>query len=235
MSPIIYGGSTVKSTQLKRSWYNAKKVKKMGQAIMRGELDIKILDIPKDVKEAVQEYVDAYQFMLGYEDAGNRYVSERLRSSYVGEMVSDEKGVSYVATNRGKPTGTIVAIPTTDNRLLVGFSHVEPDEEFESPIVGLYYALKNAQFVVTGPTDPATPVGLTGHEKRQFKRFILRAFAYFYPDEYSYSRGKNPVVYPKYEEIHKRQLMILGEEKLKMNAPQPPAKDAKNKGRKVTF
>ena len=69
---------------------------------------------------------------------------------------------------------------------------------------------------------------LNNHERKQLERFILRAKAYFYPEIYSFSRGENPVSYPNYEEIHRRQVLILGEDKLKANAPKP-SKNSKSK------
>ena len=70
---------------------------------------------------------------------------------------------------------------------------------------------------------------LNNHERKQLERFILRAKAYFYPEIYSFSRGENPVSYPNYEEIHRRQLLILGEDKLKANAPKPSKNNSKTK------
>lgn len=223
----------MKSMTKKPSYFTAKSVRKLALRFLKNEIsmeEIKELDMPEDAREALNLNIEAYKFMLKYEEDGNKYVAERLRTSYIGEEVSDLNGVKYISTVRGKPTGTIVAVPDGD-KILIGVSKLAEDEKYPSPIVGLYLALKNVQYY----DEDKTPFGLDGHEKRQSIRFRLRAKAYFFPDKYSYSRGSDPVVYPKYDEIHKRQIMILGEEKVKAMACQPPAKDAKNKGRKVTL
>lgn len=212
----------------KKRFYNAKQVKRLGHRVLKDEITIgELNDLPADVKDAVMLYVDAYSYMLKFEETGEKYVSERLRKNYIGELVSDTKGNKCIATTRGKPTGTIIAMPDGEGGLKFGVSHVSTTEKYESPIVGLFLAIRD----VTSEDEVLKT--LSPHEKKQFERFKLRSMAYFYPDKYSYSRGTDPVVYPNYEEIHKRQVLILGEEKIAKSAPQPPAKDAKNRGRKV--
>lgn len=217
----------------KKPYFTSKVVRKMALKFMKGELsmeEIEKMEMPVDAKNALLTNIEAYKFMLDYEDKGNRYITERLRTTYVGEEITSENGGKSIAMNRGKPTGTVVAIPDGD-KILIGVSKIDENEKFLSPMVGLYIALKNVKFY----EEDEYPMGINAHERRQIMRFRLRAKAYFFPDKYSYSRGTDPVVYPKYEEIHKRQIMILGEEKVKAMACQPPAKDAKNKGRKVTL
>ena len=223
----------MESMNKKPSYFNSKRVKKLALGFMKNEIsmeEIEKMDMPQDARDALMLNIEAYQYLIKYEEDGNKYVTERLRTAYIGEEMSDTNGVTYLSTVRGKPTGTIVAIPDGE-KILIGVAKLDEDEKYPSAIVGLYLALKNAKYY----EDNETPVGLNGHERRQLTRFRLRAKAYFFPDKYSYSRGSEPVVYPKYEEIHKRQIMILGEEKVKSMACQPPAKDAKNRGRKVTL
>ncbi len=223
----------MESMKKRTPYYTSKVIRKLALKFMKNELsmeEIVKMDMPQDAYEALMLNIEAYKYVIQYEESGKKYVSERLRTAYIGEEVSDVNGTKYVSTIRGKPTGTIVAIPDGD-KILIGVSKLDEDEKYPSPIVGLYLALKNVKYY----EDTDSPMGLNGHEKRQLTRFRLRAKAYFFPDKYSYSRGTDPVVYPNYDEVHKRQIMILGEEKVKAMACQPPAKDAKNKGRKVTI
>ena len=223
----------MKSMTKKPVYLTSKAVRKLALKFMRKEIskeDLEKMEMPEDAREALNLNIEAYTFMLKYEEEGHKYVSERLRTSYIGEEVSDLNGVTYLSTVRGKPTGTIVAIPDGD-KILIGVSKLNEDEKYPSPIVGLYLALKNVKYYA----DDENPIGLNGHEKRQLSRFRLRAKAYFFPEKYSFSRGSDPVEYPNYEEVHKRQIMILGEEKVKAMACQPAAENAKNPGRKVTL
>jgi hypothetical protein len=79
----------------KKRFYNAKQVKRLGHRVLKDEITVgELNDLPADVKDAVMLYVDAYSYMLKFEETGEKYVTERLRKNYVGELVSDTKVIS---------------------------------------------------------------------------------------------------------------------------------------------
>ena len=224
--------------------YTAKDVKEMANAVIAGQpLD---LNLPKEVKDAVLLTADAIRYMAGIvnkdgngnvEIGKSNFVSERLRPGYIGAEISCDKGI-FLQTERGKPYGTIVAVPTEDN-VCIGYSFIdERDLKYATPIVGLYIAYKRAiEGRDNGKVGYESPVilsdgskhNLDGNTKAQLNHFEKRALAYFHPDVYSYSRGQEgkKVVYENYDKIHSRQIAILGEEKVKKMAAKKPLASAK--------
>ena len=228
----------MKNTKYTRKWFSPKALKKYAYGYVDGkELPA---DLPADEKEKVMEMVEAIKFVNEYTKE-NKIVTERLRTYYVGETIKCDAGFEVWAPCRGKPTGTIVAIPT-DFGIAVGISKISKDEKYPVAIVGQYLALKDAisakeSAEKSGSYDSDEKKSvvatdgrfnlLNGHEKKQFERFTLRTKCYFYPEIYSFSRGENPVSYPNYDEIHRRQVLILGEDKVNSMKPKPSKK--KNK------
>ena len=207
--------------------YTATKVKKMADAVVAGgEIPA---DLPDEVREAVQRTVDAIKTMAPYtnpDGTGKKidgvvtYVSERLRPGYIGAEVTSANG-RYIQMERGKPYGTLVAIPTDDS-VVIGYSFIdEADAKYAVPIVGLYLAFKRAVEGKTAGKHGYEPLingiyDLDANTKAQLKHFEKRALAYFHPDVFSYSRGQEgkKVVYENYDKIHAMQLAILGPEKM---------------------
>ena len=69
---------------------------------------------------------------------------ERLRDHYIGEIVKSGNTVNIQAV-RGKPYGTIVALPTKDNNIVCGISYLSAEDKNSSfPILGVSIALKRA-------------------------------------------------------------------------------------------
>ena len=200
-------------------------------------------DFDEDAKEAIKTAADAYKFMEAYvnkDGTGNCgeeksfFISERLRNGFVGAEIKTSDGI-LLQTERGKPYGTAVAIPTDDENVVIGYSFIGKDEKYSIPVVGLYLAYKRAvegkDAGKHGFENPYTvngePFSLDSNTKQQLKHFEKRALAYFYPEIYSYSRGQEgkKVVYDNYEKIHARQIAILGKEKVEASKP----KASKNK------
>lgn len=188
--------------------YTVKDVKRIAEKTkLVSEID---KSLPAEVKDAVAKIISAREKVRGKHTAvingkESRYITERLRTAYIGEECYTIDGVKYLATNRGKPTGTIIAAFDKDKQeILYGVALISEDEKFQIPIIGLATALENIK------PENEIKIGMNGHEKRQFDRFKLRAMAYFMPEKYSFSKGTEPVKYPNYDEIHMRQMMLKG-------------------------
>jgi len=161
-------------------------------------------DYAKDVLTA-EEFVKDF-----IRDNGTKaFISERLRDGYIGKEINESGKVSIQA-ERGKPFGTVVAIPTSDpdNPIALGFSYMSAYERMRGisyPILGQAVALKRA-IAERDKKPKAKDVDVRPKSKDQTEHFTKRAMAYFYPDIYSYSRGQEgkKVVYDDWEEIHER-------------------------------
>ncbi len=227
----------MKNTNYEKKWWSPKALKKLAYEIVDKGVEV---TLPAAERKEVDRMVESIR---GVRDFGeNTFMTERLRTYYVGETIKCNAGFEIWAPCRGKPTGTIVAIKT-DWGIAFGISKISKVEKYPTAIVGQWLALENAilakdsaekQGVEKKEGECQTYVMdgnfniLNGHEKRQFERFILRAKCYFYPEEFSFSRGKNKVSYPNYDEIHRRQTIILGQEKIDSMKPKP----SKNKKKK---
>ena len=178
-----------------------------------------ITDIKNDKEQKNLEFaqlvIKSENFVKSFiEKNGTKaFISERLRSGYIGEIVHADNGASYIQSVRGKPFGTVVAVKT-DKNVVLGMSYMDPEDANKGhPIVGLYIALKRAIDGLESGKVKAEERYIKSRARKQIQHFEKRALAYFHPDTYSYSRGTNPVKYEDYEEIHKRRAMILGEDK----------------------
>lgn len=166
------------------------------------------LERAKLVREA-EVFVENYR----KENGTKAYLCERLRDGFIGNLISDNNGNSYIQAVRGKPYGTVVAIPTEDD-IVLGMSYMDPDDaKFSHPIVGCYIALKRAIDGKENGKVRAEERFIKNKAKKQIEHFEKRSLAFFWPDKYSHSRGTEPVVYPDYDIIHERRAKILGEEK----------------------
>lgn len=158
------------------------------------------LDDSWDTKKQV-EYAKKFIDDFIKTNGTKAFISERLRDGYIGMEVHTDSGTSYIQATRGRPFGTIVAVPTDDG-ISYGISYVPDEKKQQYPVIGQFIALAKA---VTGKKSNIKSKAL-----KQFEHFELRAKAYFYPEKYSYSRGSEPVDYPNYEKIKKNREKILG-------------------------
>lgn len=217
-------------------------IKESAKAYNEGRLVLDADFNDEDIKEAIRTTAEAYRFMDAYvneDGTGNcgedksYFISERLRKGYVGAEITTNDGI-LLQTERGKPYGTAVAIPTDDENIVIGYSFIGKDEKYSIPVVGLYLAYKRAvegrAAGKHGFESPYTAAGesfsLDSNTKQQLKHFEKRALAYFFPEIYSYSRGQKDkkVVYDNYDKIHARQIAILGKEKVEAAKPKPSKK-----------
>lgn len=161
--------------------------------------------------EYAKDVLTAEEFVRDFikNNGTKAFISERLRDGYIGKELN-ENGKVIIQAERGKPFGTVVAIPTSDpvNPIALGFSYMSTYERLRGisyPVLGQAIALKRALDVRDKKTK-ATDVGVRPNSKDQTEHFTKRALAYFYPDIYSYSRGQEgiKVVYDDWEEIHER-------------------------------
>lgn len=179
---------------------------KATEFIINTEKENHNFEIAKLINEA-EVFVNDYVKKNGTKS----FISERLRNGFIGELIYCEDGTSYIQSIRGKPFGTIVAIPTNNN-VVLGMSYLDSEDmEKAYPIIGLYIALKRALKRLEKNETGAEKRCIKSKAKKQIIHFEKRALAFFHPDIYSYSRGSNPVHYDNYDEIHQRRKFILGE------------------------
>lgn len=178
-------------------------------SVMANQLLRKEILLSGDGKEnqLIKELADAIEYIHSYK---GKHVAERLRDGYIGKIKINKNGLTSIQNTRGKPYGTIVAVPTEDN-IVIGVSYITKDE-MDFPIIGEYLALKRA---LEGKEKNKTSYerkSVITKAKAQVEHFEKRSLAYYHPEIYSYSRGieGKKVVYDNYEEIHARQQMILG-------------------------
>ena len=127
-------------------------IKESAKAYDEGRLVLDADFNDEDIKEAIRTTAEAYRFMDAYvneDGTGNcgedksYFISERLRKGYVGAEITTNDGI-LLQTERGKPYGTAVAIPTDDENIVIGYSFIGKDEKYSIPGVGLYLAYKRA-------------------------------------------------------------------------------------------
>ena len=158
-------------------------------------------ELEKNKKEAL-EYVENFK----KENGNNSFISIRIRNGYIGK----ELGLNKLQLVRSEPRGTMVAIKDGDKGVSIGWTY-KAKEDDDVPIIGIAKALKEA---VQG-TDDKEPKNKNDKDLLEF--FSTRAFCYFFPEEYSYSRGKNKLEYKNYDKIHEnraRALRYIGREDL---------------------
>ena len=155
---------------------------------------------------------------------------ERLRDHYIGEIVKSGNTVNIQAV-RGKPYGTIVALPTKDNNIVCGISYLSAEDKNSSfPILGVSIALKRALEGREAGKALQEKASLKEKSAAQVKHFENRALAYFFPEKYSYTRGSEPI--NTYDaELQKRRLMVMGEEAYNASMCKPRTKDELEKVR----
>lgn len=210
-------------------------------------------DYPEDVLEAVARTATAIKVMeplMGPDGNGKlaegnaKFISERLRLGYIGMEIKTNCG-KFLQLERGKPYGTCVAVKS-GNDVSIGYSFInERDEKYATPIVGLFIAYQRAlEGAANKKHGFEYPIHLANGELRQMDsntfaqltHFEKRAKAYFHPDVYSFTRGQDgkKVVYDNYDEIHARQLAILGPKKMEKNAAGRKSKKTPAKAKKAT-
>lgn len=188
-------------TKKTKNVYSLADIKKMAQDVKSGVMLSNSL--PADVINAVNITVEAYNYLE--EKLPLKYLTERLRTNTVGDLVTDISGTPFVAMNRGAPRGWVAGVSDGAN-VYIGTSYPAEDEKFIIPQVGAYLALKRA-ITNMEAKNPGKAELVHQADKRQVSHFYKRALAYFMPEKFSFSRGTEPVHYFD-EELHKRQEMV---------------------------
>lgn len=161
--------------------------------------------------KAAKDVIDSEKFVEEYiaRNGTKSFLCERLRDGYIGQEIKGPRGTVSLRTARGKPFGTIVAIPTKKGVPVFGITYVASSEDYAAPVVGLAIALRRA---VEGQLSGKVGIEaecLRNRAKAQALHFEKRAKAFFYPDRFSHSRGSEPVVYERYDEIHRNREIAL--------------------------
>ena len=82
----------MESMKKRTPYYTSKVIRKLALKFMKNALsmeEIEKMDMPQDAYEALMLNIEAYKYVIQYEESGKKYVSERLRTAYIGEEVSD--------------------------------------------------------------------------------------------------------------------------------------------------
>lgn len=180
------------------------------------------LNCSRDDLQFAHIVIDSESFVENFTKDGNKYLCARLRPGFIGNKVTVDGGINYIQAERGKPFGSVVAIPNSKGTVTIGLSYTENEPTNNPyPVVGLATALKHAIESRDKGIELYIPDEVKSEAICQVEYFTKRALAYFNPEVYSYSRGQNDkkVIYENYEEIHSRREQILGSEKLKAAKP----------------
>lgn len=154
-------------------------------------------DILRDEKEEAVKFVNDFT-------KKEKYIAIRIRDGYIGKPL--DKSGKRLQLERKPPRGTLVAIKGKNGKVYIGSTYLKKGEK-DVPIIGIANALKDA--LKNRKTEGRL---LTIKNKNDFDLasfFLARASAYFFPEIYSHSRGKAPVEYPNYKEVHKNRERAL--------------------------
>lgn len=165
------------------------------------EKNYNLLDDEDDRKEKAIKFVDDFT-------KKEKYIAIRIRDGYIGKPL--DKSGKHLQLERKPPRGTLVAIKGKDGKVYAGITYLKKGEK-DIPIIGianaLKDALKNRKSALKGKTGYLGTRSKNDYNLARF--FFARASAYFWPEKYSHSRGKTPIEYPNYEEIHKNRERVL--------------------------
>lgn len=125
------------------------------------------------------------------------YCVEPIRKGFIGKEVFDQNGTKYIQANRGPIIGYFAAIKGEEKGehiIHYGFSFISKHEKYPHKLIGQALAIKNAikakdknVRVLEEYENRKIPPGV----ESQLEHFIKRSKAYFYPETFSFSRGKN--------------------------------------------
>lgn len=145
--------------------------------------------------------------------AKERFSTDTFRSGYIGKKVSTLDGSEFVQITRGRPYGYLAAVLGADGKTIYsGFTYVSENEKYPHSVIGqaiaLRRAIENREKGNDIEMESKSPY-LKSSDELQFEHFKNRVKRYFRPDEYSYSRGKEPLAQPNFDEVHIWQYLML--------------------------
>ena len=190
---------------MKKEKFTLAQTKALASLLRDDSVTLDRANYPEEAVELADLINEAIKFVEDYKKEHGPVLTERLRDGFIGREIYTDNGEKYYQSTRGRPHGTIVAVKGSDNDIFYGVTY--SNEEFDIPVIGQYFALKNA---IAEKKGFKTRVFVAGRDKDQVAHFEKRAKAFYWPEKYSVSRGSDPVVYPNYEKIHTIQNRILG-------------------------
>lgn len=117
-----------------------------------------------------------------------KFIYQRTRKGYIGKEIIDQDGIVYEQTEKGRPIGVMMAY-MKDGQIKFGASFVNQDDKFNVK-TGLELAFKDS---LKTKNFNFNKFNKNKEMSFQFKEFVRRAARYFYPDEYSYKKGRYEV------------------------------------------
>lgn len=138
-------------------------------------------------------------------DSNFKYCTEPIRRGFVGKKIFDRDGTIYVQACRGPIIGYLAAVKgdTKDNPVFYGMSFISQDERYPHKLIGQVLAIEDAVNKKSGQVDKdKIKKNLNSEVQSQLNHFEKRSLAYFYPEQYSFSRGPKKGIDDVYDEIH---------------------------------
>lgn len=118
----------------------------------------------------------------------DKFIYQRARKGYIGKEIIDQDGIVYEQTEKGRPIGVMLAY-MKDGQIKFGASFVSQDDKFNIN-TGLVLAFKDS---FKTENFNFNKFNKNQEMRSQFEEFVRRAARYFYPDEYSYKKGRYEV------------------------------------------
>lgn len=173
----------------------------------------------EDCKELYEQATKLIESRLFIDEIRkNRKISvDTFRYGFIGKTVTDENGSEFVQTKRGRPYGYLAAVQDEATKTIyVGYTFLSKEEKFEHPMIGQAIALKKAlenekdgitfeQLLKRSNQGTSRNTYINGEAVSMFSHYYDRVRRYFQPETYSFSRGSDPILDPKFAGIHCQQ------------------------------
>lgn len=183
--------------------------------IVSGKTEAYFVENMKDGRKAKELYAQAVVLRDSrkyLDSVKEKYISQRLRLGYVGcnlnsnvnveFMMNSNVNVEFMQLTPGPELGFTAAVfDEASKKIYIGVSYISPDETLVDPIIGQAIALKRAIENKEKGLDGILPSKRALYRKA-LDYFYDRAKRYFIPEEFSHSRGKNPVKDKNFDQTH---------------------------------
>lgn len=179
-----------------------------------------LTDLQRDELERTAKLANESKTFIDTISKQRAILPEGLHNGYIGKIVTDNEGIQYLQTTRGKPYGSVVAVFNKDTKkIYVGYSLLDGKDEYTHPVIGQAFALKKAlENEKDGITiedllkDEYNDVSsrntfMNGNTRDQLSHFKDRAYRFFMPDVYA-SNGSDPLYSKDFETIKAYQLAL---------------------------
>lgn len=173
--------------------------------IVSGKTEAYFVENMKDERKAKELYAQAVVLRDSrkyLDSVKEKYISQRLRLGYVGCNLNSNVNVEFMQLTPGPELGFTAAVfDEASKKIYIGVSYISPDETLVDPIIGQAIALKRAIENKEKGLDGILPSKRALYRKA-LDYFYDRAKRYFIPEEFSHSRGKNPVKDGNFDQTH---------------------------------